>query len=79
MKKRQFKHKIFMTAFGLLCIVTMRCLAVEAEGELSQEEMMALLQKLHDRLSPEQKKLREYRKHKAWVINADPSEEISGQ
>lgn len=36
-EKRQFKRKIFMTAFGLLCIVTVRCLAVEAEGELSQE------------------------------------------
>ena len=68
-----------MTAFGLLCIVTMRCLAVEAEGELSQEEMMALLQKLHDRLSPEQKKMREYQNNRLWAISGDSSEEISGQ
>ncbi len=36
-EKRQFKRKIFMTTFRLLCIVTVHCLAVEAEEELSQE------------------------------------------
>ena len=78
-EKRQFKRKIFMAAFRLLCIVTVHCLAVEAEGELSQEEIMALLQKLHDSLSPEQKKMREYQNNRLWAISGDSSEEISGQ
>ena len=66
--------------FILLLYVVIPCyITVGAESELSQEDMEVLLRKAYDKLSPEQKKLREYRRHRARAIGGDPSEEVSGQ
>ena len=77
LKEYMVCYKFF---FILLLYVVIPCyITVGAESELSQEDMEVLLRKAYDKLSPEQKKLRKYRRHRARAIGGDPSEEVSGQ